>query len=327
MTDVQVSKTVRPDRPDLSEPGRVSEWLRDRYMLNPRDADFDDVLQEILRTGPDGGISPEPMRIPLVDETRGLLVTGETRDGKTTLIRRNLLRNPQIGLTKDTGQGRAFYARVKGEATLKGLAADIVKATGYPSVSDRLRASEIWDLAVHRLRQQGITILWIDEAHHLLRDTRDVKTVLRRFKTLMQGESSFALILSGIPELDTVIRQDPETSDRFFRLRLGLIRTDADRGSLQSYFNRCCQLVELLPPADPHLIQRIEMATRGAFGRSIELIQYALYRALKRRDGYVRLEDFRRSYQNLRGRRGEDGPFDETDWPTLKEILDKQGWS
>ena len=326
MTPSQATLTPLPDRPDLSDPGKVSDWLRDRYMRNPRDFDFEDALREILRTGPDGALTAEPMQFGLVRETRGLLMTAESGAGKTTLIRRNLLRQPQIGWTEDTSPGRAFYIRVRSEFTLKGFPAAIAKATGYPAVSERLRASEIWDLALHRLRRQGITILWIDEAHHMFRNAREKDDVIHRFKTLMQDEPNFALILSGIPTLEEHINTDAETSGRLFRMRLGPIRSEAERESLRAYIARCCELVELEAPDDPHIVDRLEAGTRGSFGRSIEFIQFAITRALRRRDGRLTLDDFRRSFGLRSGTAGE-GPFDAEDWPTLKQILESQGWS
>lgn len=326
MTSPQPSSSTITDRPDLLDSGAVSDWLRDRYMRNPRDADFEDLSREVLRTGPDGAITADPLRFGLVGETRGLLVTAESGAGKTTLIRRNLTRQPQIGVTDGKTPGRAFYIRVKPEATLKGLATKIAEDLGYPPISSGARTTEVWEAALNRLKLRGITIIWIDEAHHMLQPSREVKAVLRRFKALMQDEPNFVLILSGVPDLENLIRQDEETDGRLFRMRLSPIRTETERSSIRQYISRCCELVELEPPSDPYMVQRLEAATRGSFGRSLELTQFAITRALRRRDGLLRLDDFRRSYDWKRRTDG-DGPFDEEDWPTLKQILETQGWS
>ena len=312
-----------PGEDDIA--GRLT-WLRDRYMKNSRDFALDDVLSEILQSAPDGTLTALPQRIGLIRETRGLLLTGATGDGKTALIRRCLQLHPAIGLTDGKGPGRALYVRVPAEATLKGVATDILVKTGYHTVASKLRTTEVWDMAIHRLALQGITILWIDEAHHMLEIQKEVTSVLRRLKTLMQGDNSLVLIVSGIHKLEEKIQSDPETSERFMRMRLGPYRTARERTELWTYIERCCSLLGLSPPGDQHLVERLELATSGSLGRSLELTYAAIRRALHGGTGRLTLEHYQRSFDLKRGFR-DDGPFDPEDWPALKEMLDKKGWA
>lgn len=311
--------------PDPSDPAAFCSWLGDRYMLNPRDEMFSAALAEILATTPEGTLTATPMRFDLVNETRGILVYGESGSGKTALIRRNLRRSAAIGLWDGSGHGKAFYIRVPPEATLKGLATEIAKETGY-HVAPRLRTTEVWEIALHRLAQRGITVLWVDEAHHLLGGKENVE-VRQRLKSLMQGDKAMALIVSGIPLLDANIRQDPETNRRFLaRVVLGPIQTEQERGKLREFFGRCCELARLAPPRDPYLVERLEAVTHSSLGGSIEMFQKAIYRALRRRDGQLALEDFQFLYDLRRGHHAL-GPFDPEDWPSLKDRLQSLGWA
>lgn len=311
--------------PDPSDPAAFCSWLGDRYMLNSRDEMFSAALGEILATSPDGALTAKPMRFELVNETRGILVYGESGSGKTALIRRNLRRTSAIGLWDGSGHGKAFYIRVPPEATLKGLATEIAKETGY-HVAPKLRTTEVWEIALHRLVQRGITILWVDEAHHLLGGKEHVE-VLQRLKSLMQGDKAMALIVSGIPLLDANIRQDREADRRFLaRVSLGPIRTEQERGKLRDFFGLCCELAHLAPPRDPHLVERLEAVTHSSLGGSIEMFQKAIYRALRRRDGQLVLEDFQFLYDMRRGHHSL-GPFDPEDWPALKDRLHALGWA
>jgi hypothetical protein len=105
-------------------------WLRERYMKNMRDNDLDECLKEILETDRDGNLTAVPQRNGLIQEVRGLLTYGETRDGKTALLARNLIRQPSIGLSYGTGPGRALYIKTPPDASLKGVAMHIIKKTG-----------------------------------------------------------------------------------------------------------------------------------------------------------------------------------------------------
>lgn len=311
---------------DPSDASACVKWLRKRYMKSVRDPIFNEALEEILETDRDGRLTATPQRIGLINETRGVLVIGHTRDGKTALIRRNLMRHACIGLTEGIEPGKALYIRVSPEATLKGVASEILVNTGYGSVNQKLRTSVIWDMAVHRLAMLGITILWIDEAHHMLRLSKEVGSVLRRMKSLMQGTTSLALIVSGIKLLDDKIRTDPETSERFTRVLLGPIRSNQERHDLRKFIDLCCSFVNLAPVTDPDLVARLEFVTHGSIGRSIEFCHSAIHRALRRGDRKLTLEDFRRGFDLKRGF-SDDGPFDPEDWPVLKDILEKKGWS
>lgn len=160
----------------------------------------------------------------------------------------------------------------------------------------------------------------------MFRETKEVPSVLRRIKSLMQGDSSLAIIVSGIKFLDEMIQTDGETSERFSRVLLGPIRTDQERRDLRNFIGRCCSLVDIAPVTDPDLVARLEFATRGSLGRSIEFCHSAIHRALRRGDRKLTLEDFRRGFDLKRGF-SEDGPFDPEAWPVLKDILEKKGWS
>ncbi|SOH93733.1 TniB protein [Monaibacterium marinum] len=151
-----------------SSPAERLAWVRARYMKNPRDEMFEDAMREILESDASGELTAHPQRNGLVNETRGVLVLGAPRIGKTALIRRNLRHHTAITVTDGKEPGNALYFRVSASPTLKGVATDILRVTGYGQVHARLRSSQIWDMVVSRLATLGITILWLDEAHHML---------------------------------------------------------------------------------------------------------------------------------------------------------------
>lgn len=308
------------------DPAACVAWLRERYMKNSRDQYFDDVIREILETDEAGNLTARPQRNGLVNETRGALVLGQPRSGKTALIHRNFRHHPAITVTEGGSPGNALYFRVSASPTLKGIATDILKKTGYAKVHNGLRSSQVWDLVVTRLASLGITILWLDEAHHMLELQKERTDVLRRFKTLLQGDNAIALVVSGIPSLADKVQEDEETNERFFRIQLGPIQTEREKQELRAFIEACCKKVQLTLPTDAHLIERLVYGTNGSLGRSMECTHSAIGRALRRADGLLTLDDFRRSFNLKRSAIG-DGPFDPEPWPVLKNILEEMEWS
>jgi hypothetical protein len=316
-----------PEPPDLADTSACLKWLRERYMKNARDTALDDRLKEILETDRDGNLTAVPQRNGLIQEVRGLLTFGDSRDGKTALLARNLIRQPLIGLSYGTEPGRALYIKTPPDASLKGVAMHILKKTGYPEVNPRIRTHEAWDAVVHRLHMRGFTILWLDEAHHMFERSSEVKAVLRRLKNIMQGEQAILLILSGIPSLDTIVRRDPETSERLIRLRLGGLKGPDERADLLRFLKTCGLMIKVSLPEDPHLIERLDFANGGSLGLIVENTYSAMGRAMRRGDRAVTLEDFAKYAEQKKGYADQEGPFEPGDWPTLQKVLEQRGWT
>lgn len=314
--------------PDPNDPVACSDYLQARYMKSWRDDDFQDGLKDILKTDAHGNLTAEPIRVGLPQDTRGLMVLGPSGSGKTSLVTRNLRKEAAIGLTLGTGPGAAYYHLVSAEATLKSVAIGIANDTGYGKVNPKIHTTEAWDLALHRLAQRGIKILWIDEPHHLLAPGpgRDPRTVLRRLKSLLQGPNAVALILTGVPELYQMIIPDRETDRRFTCLHLRPVSNTSEANKLGRYLDECCGRVGIARLDDESFIDRLLVANNRNLGQCIEMTLRAIRRAQNRPERQLNLADFRRSWERQTGQIGI-GPFEDAPWSMLKPELEKLGWS
>lgn len=325
-------KTTPPntDLPDPNDPAACSAWLQTRYMKSGRDDDFQDALMDILETDSQGKLTASPLRVGLSRETRGLMVLGPSGSGKTSLVTRNLLNIEAIELTGGGAPepGNTLYQLVDSDATLKSFAIGIVKATGYPEVKDTIRTTDAWDLAVHRMSQSGIKILWIDEPHHLLAPGggRDPKSALRRLKNLMQGQNAVTLILTGVPELQEMILKDSETARRFSCINLRPVSGKNEMTNLGRYLAICGEKVGIAPMDEESFLERLLMANNNNLGKSIEMTLKAIRRAHRRPDRKLSLGDFKRCLA-LQNNQIDVGPFDDSDWPGLRHELEKRGWA
>lgn len=321
------SPTKTLDLPDPNDPAACSRWLQDRYMKSERDDDFIDALQEILETDSQGNLTATPLRVGLPQDTRGLMVLGQSGYGKTSLVKRNLSNQTTIGLTDGNEPGAALYHLVPPEATLKSVAVEIANACGYPKIKDGIQIAEAWDLAMHRLSIKGITILWIDEAHHLLTPGpgRDPKLVVRRLKNVLQGQNAVAMILTGVPALYDLVLPDKETDRRFVCLNLEPVTSKNEAANLRRYLEMCCEKVGVGMVDDPSFLDRLLMANQRNLGKSIEMTLRAIRRAHRRPERQLSFEDFRRS-QTLQNGQKNISPFDQIPWPLLKVELEKLGW-
>lgn len=68
------------------------------------------------------------------------------------------------------------------------MGATLLQRSGYPVVAANREAWSMWETLRSRLKDQGITVLWIDEAHDLFCADRNL--ILRALKALMQGDGA-----------------------------------------------------------------------------------------------------------------------------------------
>jgi len=261
------------------------------------------------------------MRNGTVQEARGLVVTAESGAGKSALLSRNLARIAGPA-REDSLPCGVLSVTVPQEATLKSLAHNLCDSMGL-EVQPRVTAWRAFEIARNRFQMLGIGVLLLDEAHHLLVTRRSgdpASEVLRAFKSFMQGGSAVALILSGVPCLEEMIRRDRETSRRLGHLRLAPVSDRASRDLLAAAIRAYCGWAELAPVGDPHLLDRFLHATQANLGCSLEMVLGTIRAALLEDRGSLTLSDFARVFE--RGAHPTDiNPFAIADWPEVARRL------
>lgn len=320
---------ILPDQvADLPITKRI-EWLDERYMRNSRDDTLRNRLRAILVVGDDRELRPEAYRDPIANETKALLVIGESGAGKSSLIRNALSKLPDFAKSTAETPGNYLYVRVPPESTLKSLGIAMASMTGYTRFADKARAPEIFEVLRHRIAELGISMVWIDEVHHLFRPGpgRDPAGSKLMLKNMMQGDGSAALLMSGIPAAAKALAEDEETYRRCSLLNFRSTRSDSsDVARLSAFTTRCCGVVGLAPPEDEHFGERLLMASGGELGRALALMKEMVRLALL--DGVDAL-DLGRAADHIEDTRIVDDlhPFSGGDWDTLRRTLRETGWA
>lgn len=288
--------------------------------MDIRDTAFTDALSETLHV--EGGrLRPIPVRFGLIQETRGLVVSAPSGAGKSTLIRRNLLRLLAPPGPKGFPEGLVAVT-VKGEANLKSLGRDLRAFTGYSKIRPTAKTSDLFDVVRHRFEFCGVGLLWIDEAHHLFVPRRGgdpVKDVMRVLKSFLQQDHPVAVVLSGLPMLDEVLRTDDEASRRFGRLWLEPVAGTEDRTVIARAIEAHCGWAGLRPVEDPFLVDRLLFATGAKFGTSLETTVAAIRLVLLEGRTALKLEDFARALDR-KAKPADLNPFLVRDWETLARV-------
>lgn len=305
--------------PNPAENARILHQLRKLRIDTPRDTAFISRLDRLLCRDEEGNLQHEPQRFSLGRETRGVMVIDGAGGGKTTLIARALERHPVL-----TGPDGRHYleASVPSPATFKSMGGTLLERSGYPVITANREGWSLWETLRGRLKNLGITVLWIDEAHDLF--CADKNLILRALKALMQGDEAVIPILSGTERLHEIVRSDPQVQRRFNTLILPPVAEAADGASFQRVIGEYCRIAGLEPPLEGDLIPRLFHGARYRFGRCVETIIGAIEFALEGGAPQLDIGHFAEFWAMQEGCPLGGNVFLARDWPQINPDRDEE---
>jgi len=144
-------------------------------------------------------------------EARGVLVIGESRQGKSREIQRFRDKfNGGSEIMPDGRPARIVHCILSGKVTWKDLGVKVLSALGYP-LKGRNTQAEIWVVKYAEL--QGVVGIHFDECQHVFSEVgeRTNQQILDSFKTLLKDSRwPLMLILSGIPSLAAHVAKEEQ---------------------------------------------------------------------------------------------------------------------
>jgi hypothetical protein len=212
-------------------------------------------------------------------EARGVLVIGDSRQGKSREIQRFRERfNDGSEIMPDGRPARIVHCILSGKVTWKDLGVKVLNTLGYP-LKGRHTQAEIWDLVVKYAEMQGVVGIHFDECQHVFTEEgeRTNQQILDSFKTLLKDSRwPLMLILSGIPGLAAHVAKE----EQLFRLlrtvhfdKIDLTRQQ-DREEMQhltfAYAKKAD--VDFGPLATRDFLERLAFACCDRWGLVIEML-------------------------------------------------------
>lgn len=289
--------------PMTNTPAAIMKELRKVHIRTKREAALKEMLERLFEEDDAGNLTHEPVRFTDDSETHGIAFIEGSGGGKTTAIRKTLKAFAPLAENPETGQPRWLQVKVESPATLRSLGVDMLKKLGIDHVADRTKVYEIWELVRRRLRILGVTLVWIDEAQDMFKETlaAETQSMFKMLKGLMQGDHPVVVVLSGTDRLKEITSLDPQVNRRFSKICPPQLEFATDNELIEAITGAYAKKAGLKLDVSGETINRIIRAGRHRFGRCIYLILKAVEAALLDRAAKLTIEHFELAYGTEEG--------------------------
>lgn len=251
-------------------------------------------------------------------EVRGLMVTGESRVGKSRELKK-LIRefNASETLMPDERHAKIASCLLSGRVTFKDLGIKTLKALDYDLRGTRTQ-NYIWERVLDQAEKQGVIGIHYDECQHVFYDgAKSNRTFLDSFKSMMKEPRwPLMIILSGVPSLSTYVRSYEQLDKLVDPVHFSEIKLRRDKNQLIKLLFDYADLVEIdiekLVTQD--FLARLDHACTHRWGLVIELLIETLTEAKLKGKSQLVVQDFAEQFAFRTGISKDYSPFTAPDY-------------
>lgn len=261
------------------------------------------------------------------DEAEFYFLVGESGAGKSTAIGR-LLREHASLRPRRTACGpapRYVSVKLKGYTHPRLVGRQIIRASGY-GLDAKLGRGEVWDEMAGILKAQGVFLVHVDEAQHMLRKNaskEDRDELANAFKGVaIDTEWPVVFVFSGLPGVLELPLGDKQVERRENVTYFQGLQMPDERDLVINIVAEMSEAVgidaEHLSKTD--LPERLARAARCQYARVCQLVECALQEAMHYERSVLTVGHFAAAYERRVVTLGDDGNniFTSEYWKTMQ---------
>lgn len=269
-------------------------------------------------------------RAKLAGEAEGVLITGDSGAGKTTLRKHYARDFPRL-VTKAGTMVPVLVVVVPVPATPKSLATELLTALGDPGADKGTLISRAYRLRL-LLKQCGVELIILDEFQHFQdRDSNKVLRTISDWLKVLMDETGVPIVLIGMPYSENVLdAPGHEQLRRRFPTRIQLNPFTWSTADGRMEFRKFLKGIDdALPFPQPSHLADLELAFRcysvcqGIIGPLMTVIRRAAYLALEKSLDCLSLDILAQAYDErvAANNPGRNNPFFD---PKVKQPAKRQ---
>ena len=258
-------------------------------------------------------------------EVRGLIVTGQSRVGKSRELKK-LIRdfNESETIMPDGRPAKIVSCVLSGRITFKDLGIKTLTALGYDLQRNRTQ-EYIWERVLDQAAGQGVIGIHYDECQHVFGEgSKSNRIFLDSFKSMMKEPRwPMMMILSGVPSLANYIKSYEQLDELMDPVHFTTIKIQRDKEKLaELLFTFADEVhIDIEHLVTPDFLARLDHACSHRWGLVIELLIQTLVESKLMGKSQLDVHDFAKQFALKKGIPKQYSPFTA---PNFLEAFDPQ---
>jgi len=232
----------------------------------------------------------------------GFSVIGESRCGKTTLVKYFASLHPKIREAEGL-KTPILLATTPSKPTIKGMASSLLAGLGDPMAEIRESENQKTQRLLKLIKASGTRVIILDEVQHFVeRYSNKVMYQVADWLKIVLDESGVMVVVSGLPYSNAVLLQNEQLRGRFLA-RLTLPRFDwTDEDSRLEFRHMLAAFNEAMIPfslpdlGSEEMAYRFFLASGGLTGYVVKILKQATWNVLDEGKTVITMADLETAY-------------------------------
>lgn len=264
---------------------KIDKILEDNWINYPKSVQILKSLEMLLR-------------FPKSNRMQNLLIMGESNNGKTTIAKRFLEKNPPyLEVHQEPVTNHVYEIVVRPVIMVqcphipheKSLYYGILEQLNLP-YRKTTRAEYLKQIVIKAFVEMKVKVLILDEIHHILSGSPAKQREFLNLIKYISNEAKISIVALGTNEASYALKAEKQLDTRFDKLIIPRWKNDDDFLKLLATIERIIDLEKESDLTEPALSNEIHSLSYGILGEVIKIVKKAAILSLEAGENKITLK-------------------------------------